>query len=95
MAQENKTKYEREIAAETERNYRRANIMQLKEQLEADEKIARVMPWPNRSDTAGMREHEVMTTHINHLRELIADEVKAYNATFQEDMPPHVMQQLL
>lgn len=75
--------YEKEQAAIAERAARKANIEELRQKIEDAEMTVQVMPRRNHSDPDLMREHRTMRNHINHLREMLQDEVNRYNATYQ------------
>ncbi len=76
------TKYERDAEARQERAKRQKNIDHLRYVLERDEDILAVMPY-DETDLASIREHRTMHEHVTRLREMLDDEVKAYNATYE------------
>ena len=77
------TKYEHELMMQEERKKRSGNIEELKKQIEENKDLLAVMPHFSVGTFEQGKDWRFMADRLKWLEELLADEQKAFNATFQ------------
>jgi|GEM_PF-3385736 hypothetical protein len=77
------SKYEQEIAMQQEREKRAANIKTIKTDLEECRNLLAAMPHHTTGDFQQIQDWRFVESRLRWLEDMLADEQKAYNATYQ------------